>query len=103
MGIKKFLGLTPDFEAKEEIILRDFLAIERTRLANERTLLSYIRASLYLLLSGVAILQLNEFDKIRWFGYLSLAFSALLILIGTLRYVYLDKQLKNYLKKTGLQ
>ncbi|GAP67936.1 hypothetical protein BA6E_101382 [Bacteroidales bacterium 6E] len=33
------------FENREQIILRDYLALERTRLANERTLLSYIRTS----------------------------------------------------------
>lgn len=43
-----------DFKPDKEVILRDYLAIERTRLANERTLLSYIRSSLYLLLGGMA-------------------------------------------------
>ena len=36
----------------EELILRDYLAIERTKLANVRTLFSYIRTSLYLLTAG---------------------------------------------------
>ncbi|MFT4781527.1 MAG: putative membrane protein, partial [Pseudohongiellaceae bacterium] len=46
----KLLKFGRDFEPDERVILRDYLAIERTRLANERTLLSYIRSSLYLLL-----------------------------------------------------
>ena len=39
----------------EELILRDYLAIERTKLANVRTLFSYIRTSLYLLTAGIGI------------------------------------------------
>lgn len=31
-----------EFKNQEKIILRDYLALERTRLANERTLFSYI-------------------------------------------------------------
>ncbi|MDH5381747.1 MAG: DUF202 domain-containing protein, partial [Cyclobacteriaceae bacterium] len=45
-----------DYEVKEEIILRDFLALERTTLANERTLFAYIRTSLYLILAGIAFI-----------------------------------------------
>ena len=36
----------------DDLILRDHLAIERTRLANERTLLAYLR-------SGVAMLMVS--------------------------------------------
>ena len=32
----------------EELILRDHLALDRTRLANERTLLAYLRTALML-------------------------------------------------------
>ncbi|MGV8135682.1 MAG: hypothetical protein AB2L20_10740 [Mangrovibacterium sp.] len=35
------------FENKKEIILRDYLAIEQTRPANERTRLSHTRTSQY--------------------------------------------------------
>ena len=44
----------------------EILALERTKLANERTLLSYIRSSLYLLLGGIGILQLKDFESIKW-------------------------------------
>jgi len=48
-----------DFTNTDELILRDHLALVRTRLANERTLLSYIRSALYLLIGGIALLQLE--------------------------------------------
>ncbi|WP_299517905.1 DUF202 domain-containing protein, partial [uncultured Flavobacterium sp.] len=53
MNIKKIFNFSSKFENRDEIILRDYLAMERTKLANERTLLSYIRSSLYLLLGGI--------------------------------------------------
>lgn len=36
----------------KDLVLREFLAIERTKLANERTLLTYIRTGLYFLVAG---------------------------------------------------
>ena len=36
----------------KDLVLREYLAIERTKLANERTLLTYIRTGLYFLVAG---------------------------------------------------
>lgn len=36
----------------KDLVLREFLAIERTKLANETTLLAYIRTGLYFLVAG---------------------------------------------------
>ena len=71
----KLLRFGRDFKPDEEVILRDYLAIERTRLANERTLLSYIRSSLYLLLGGIAFFQLKDFPNFKYLALLSLIFS----------------------------
>ena len=43
--------------SSSETILRDQLALERTRLANERTLLAYIRTSFMLIVSGATALK----------------------------------------------
>ncbi|HQZ43477.1 MAG TPA: DUF202 domain-containing protein, partial [Flavobacteriales bacterium] len=51
--LQTFLLGDRDFTNNEDLILRDHLALVRTRLANERTLLSYIRSALYLLLGGI--------------------------------------------------
>ncbi|EGV43192.1 DUF202 domain-containing protein [Bizionia argentinensis JUB59] len=84
-----------DFKPDDEVILRDYLAIERTRLANERTLLSYVRSSLYLLLGGIAFLQLKDFPDFKYLALVSLLFSALFFIIGVYRFVLLKKSLKN--------
>lgn len=82
----------------DEKLIREHLALERTKLANERTILSYIRASLYLLIGGLALIQIKEYEHIKWIGYLSLFICVLFITIGIWRYIVLDKKLKKLLQ-----
>jgi putative membrane protein len=97
----KNLGVfTHIFENKEEIILRDYLALERTKLANQRTFLSYIRTSLYLVLGGIAFLQLQDFANIRWVGYATLTLSVLMIIIGIYRFHLIRSRLLKYYNRS---
>jgi len=90
----KLLSFGRDFKPDQYVILRDYLAIERTRLANERTLLSYIRSSLYLLLGGIAFFQLKEFPNFQYLAILSIVFSIIFFVIGVYRFTLLKKSLK---------
>ena len=90
----KLLRFGRDFKPDQEVILRDYLAIERTRLANERTLLSYVRSSLYLLLGGIAFFQLKNFPDFKYLAILSLVFSAIFLIIGIYRFALLKRSLK---------
>lgn len=63
------------------LVLRDVLAIDRTRLANERTLLAWLRTAIMLLVSGVTILKLFE-------GIVMVAVGAALIPMGLLTAVW---------------
>lgn len=94
--MKFFLPRMGRFQNKESIILRDYLALERTRLANERTLLSYLRSSLYLLVGGIAILQLQGFETIKFLGYVSLGLAVLCVVVGLVRFWRLNRKLMNY-------
>lgn len=94
--IKKALEVSPEFENKEAIILRDFLALERTKLANERTLLAYLRGSIYLLLGGIAFLQLEGFDSIKWLGPVTIFLAIVFMVLGIFRFFYLKKRLKKF-------
>ena len=85
-----------ELEPGEKIILRDYLALERTRLANERTLFAYIRTSLYLFLGGIAFLQLEGFDKIKWMGYVLLVISVVVLVIGFITFSHLKKKLHRF-------
>ena len=97
--IRNFLRTDREFTHKEELILRDHLALVRTRLANESTLLSYIRSSLYLLIGGLALLRVEGYGDLRWAGYLSLVLSTLFIIIGLYRYYTLRKQLNRFYER----
>jgi len=55
--------VSPKPELPEQPILRDRLALDRTKLANERTLLAYFRTALVLILSGITIIKLFEIEK----------------------------------------
>ncbi len=94
-----FLRFFPDiFKNKDEILLRDYLALERTKLANERTLLAYSRTSLYILLGGIAFLEIQEFKNIQWIGSLALGLSSIIFIIGIYRYTQIKARLSDYYK-----
>ena len=90
----KILRFGRDFKPDKQVILRDYLAIERTRLANERTLLSYIRSSLYLLLGSIGFFQLKDFPNFKYLALVSLIFCVVFFVIGVFRFKLLKKSLK---------
>ncbi|HEM48720.1 MAG TPA: DUF202 domain-containing protein [Caldithrix sp.] len=93
MKIKDLIRFTDEYQNKEDIILRDHLAIERTKLANERTLLSYIRTTLYLILGGIAFLGMKDLEEIKGLGYFSLFLSVMVFFIGIFRFYQLKKHI----------
>lgn len=104
-GLKKLKPsqIVRPFDTKERIILRDYLAMQRTTLANERTLFAYIRTCLYLILSGIGLLGLEEFAELRWVGYLSLVLSAFILVYGVIRYYMLKRKLHGFYDTIGMQ
>ncbi|MEX0685721.1 MAG: DUF202 domain-containing protein [Balneolales bacterium] len=84
------------FDYKGEIILRDHLALDRTRLANERTLLSYIRTSLYFVIGGIAFLQVEGLFRLQWLGPVCFAFSFFMLITGIYKYLEMRKILNRY-------
>ena len=96
IDLKNIFNFSSQYQNREQIILRDYLALERTKLANERTLLSYIRSSLYLLIGGLALLKIEDFERIDYLGYLSLILTVLFLIIGIYRFRKLNNQLIIY-------
>ncbi|WP_400075710.1 DUF202 domain-containing protein [Winogradskyella sp. R77965] len=90
----KLLRFGRDFKPDQKVILRDYLAIERTRLANERTLLSYVRSSLYLLLGSIALYQLKEFANFEYLALTGMVFCVVFFIIGVYRFTILKRSLK---------
>ncbi|NHJ46449.1 MAG: DUF202 domain-containing protein [Asgard group archaeon] len=72
----------PYDDIKDELILRDHLAIDRTTLANERNLLAYIRTSIAFVAGGLAILRYITNNT------LGLTFGIILIVVGGFTLVF---------------
>lgn len=86
-----------------ELITRDLLAIERTRLANERTFLSYFRTSVVILSSGFAIIKLEVLDEISELGVVLLLLGPAILILGIIRFFYVKRQIKKYYKTKSLE
>ena len=97
--LSKTLSTTPNFTTDEKMILRDFLALQRTKLANERTLLSYTKFALYLAGGGIALIKIDNLRPLRLLGYVALGGSVLVLGIGAIRFFQLNRQLKAFCQK----
>jgi putative membrane protein len=96
LGTRMGDSIARPFHTTEKIILRDYLAMQRTSLANERTLFAYIRTSLYLVLGGIGILEWDDLRAIQWVGHASLIISLLILGYGFFRYLALRAKLLKY-------
>ena len=85
-----------EFQHKEEIKLNDYLALERTRLANERTLFSYIRTALYLILGGIAFMEMRDFKTIKWLAPVCFVLSIVILVTGIIKYSLMRKRLNKF-------
>jgi len=83
----------------DDMILRDYLARDRTVLANERTLLSYIRTFLGFLATGGGLLKFFETYIAQASGYILIAISPVILVIGIIRYLQMRKQLRISIKE----
>lgn len=85
----------------KDLILREYLAIERTRLANETTLLAFIRTGLYFLVAGSTLGELVHTEFWRITGPLLIGIGLLIVLAGILRFVKVRKAIAQSRKNIG--
>lgn len=90
---------SPYYQTEERIILRDYLALERTLLANERTFFTYIKFSLYLLIAAITIWKVSEFASLSALAYLFVTLSGVFLIIGAVRYFALRKRLNAFFEE----
>ncbi len=62
--------------------ITDVLAIERTKLANQRTLMAYLRTSFYFLGLGLTIVGIESFEKLKCIAVPLFVLSPFIIFIG---------------------
>lgn len=78
----------------EELILRDHLALDRTRLANERTLLAYTRTALMLVIAGASAVKfIGETPSVVITGWVFVALGALVGILGTWRFLHMKAKI----------
>jgi len=72
----------------EELILRDHLALDRTRLANERTLLAYMRTALMLLVAGASAVKfVGKSQDVIITGWVFMVLAFVVAVLGTWRFL----------------
>ncbi len=76
-----------DTQQKQSLVLRDRLAVDRTHMANERTLLAYSRTAMMLAASGITLLKLfPESHFWRYFGFFLIPIAVVVAIIGVWRF-----------------
>jgi putative membrane protein len=74
----------------------DCLAIERTKLANQRTGLAYVRTALMMCVTGVTVLKFFAEDQLlRIAGAVTLLLALVVLILGALIYLKEASRLKN--------
>lgn len=81
---------------KEKLILRDYLAIDRTILANERTFLAYVRTALTLFVAGVSLVQFFNITLIQVIGWSLIPLGAITLIIGLTKNRKMKNKIKTY-------
>ena len=75
--------------------LRDELAIHRTVLANQRTLLTFFNASLALVITGLTLIKFFSGHFIYWFGWALLPAGVLLLGCGFKNFFAHQRKIKD--------
>jgi putative membrane protein len=84
---------------REEMILRDWLALDRTVLANKRTFLAYGRTSIALIGLGIVFVKLIHHPFFEVGGYVLMGFGVVAFFIGLREFVVNTIRFKKLIKK----
>ena len=88
----------------EEMIVRDYLAVDRTAQANERTFLAYIRTALAFGAGGIGLIKFfDESIGIVVLGWLLISLGLVVLIFGVYRFIKFRRTISNLAKKIVLQ
>ena len=72
----------------EKMILRDYLAKDRTKLAMERTFLAYVRTALGFFSAGIACIKFIYDNRVIYIiGFILLILSPIILVYGIISYI----------------
>lgn len=86
---------TIETKLNKDLILREKLAIQRTVMANQTTLLSFIRTSLYFLVAGLSLKSLLKLENILLFQITFYVVSFSTMIIGVYNYFKQKRLIQN--------
>lgn len=82
----------PSLEGGETLTIRDRLALDRTRMANERTLLAYLRTSFMLMIAGATAIRLfGDSALVVLTGWALILLGLLVLGVGSSRFAQMRK------------
>ncbi|SER43650.1 DUF202 domain-containing protein [Neolewinella agarilytica] len=83
----------------EDLGLTDRLALDRTHLANQRTLLAYTRTGIYLIFTSLGLLHLIHIDRdLHWIAWLAFILGGISILTGVINYFRMKRKINRLYK-----
>jgi len=74
----------------------NYLALVRTKLANERTFLAYFRTFVVFLSSGFAILKLTILSNISVLGYFFIILALIVLTVGIIRFIHVKIEINKF-------
>ncbi|MDR1626585.1 MAG: DUF202 domain-containing protein [Spirochaetia bacterium] len=81
------------YESGAEMILRDYLALDRTKLANERTLLAYLRMGIGLVAAGIGMIGILDLFWAHIVGWCFLAAAPAALITGVRNFARMKKKM----------
>jgi len=85
----------------KDLILRERLALQRTSMSNDTTLLSFIRTALYFSIAGMSVNTLLKVNYGLWIEIVFWAISLCILTIGIIKYFRQKQSLKDSEKHIG--
>jgi len=91
-----YLYLNSSKMGNEDLTTSDYLAIERTNMANERTLLAYFRTFIMLVSSGFAIIKIEFLKELNLLGIVLLIISVFVLAFGIFRFFSMKRRIMRH-------
>ena len=90
-----------DKKINKDLILREKLALQRTELANQSTLLAFIRTSLYFMVAGLGLRGLLKLENNLIIEVSLFLVSLFILIVGVINYYTQLKKIKISEKHIG--
>ena len=95
------MGNTENNNINKDLILRERLALQRTAMSNDTTLLSFIRTALYFSVAGLSVNTILNVHYGVWIEIVFWVIALFILAIGLIRYVKQKRSLKDSEKHIG--